>query len=170
MSTLFSIPKHCLGLQTWNSLKPPYPLHFIHPKTEVFLYQQAPSPVGGYHRRLWHWNERYELSSQESEWKWSRSVVSNSWQPHGLQFTRLLHPWDSPGKNTGVGCHFLLQGIFPTQGSNPGLPHCRQTLHHLSYQGSQNHHGLVENTLQRHTFWPSIGTCIDPLLPFMEGT
>ena len=38
---------------------------------------------------------------------------------------RLLCPWDSPGKNTGVGCHFLLQGIFPTQGSNPGFPHCR---------------------------------------------
>ena len=36
-------------------------------------------------------------------------------------------PWDSPGKNTGVGCHFLLQGIFPTQGLNSGLPHCRQT-------------------------------------------
>ena len=42
-------------------------------------------------------------------------------KPHGLQPTRLLHPWDSPGKNTGVGCHALLQGIFPTQGSNPGL-------------------------------------------------
>ena len=42
-------------------------------------------------------------------------------QPHGLQPTRLLLPWDSPGKNTGVGCHFLLQGIFPTQGLNPGI-------------------------------------------------
>ena len=42
----------------------------------------------------------------------------NSLQPHGLQPTRFLCPWDSPGKNTGVGCHFLLQGIFPTQGSN----------------------------------------------------
>ena len=41
-------------------------------------------------------------------------------QTHGLWPTRLLCPWDSPGKNTGVGCHFLLQGIFPTQGSNPG--------------------------------------------------
>ena len=41
---------------------------------------------------------------------------------------RLQCPWDSPGKNTGVGCHFLLQGIFPTQGSNPGLLHCRQML------------------------------------------
>ena len=49
-------------------------------------------------------------------------------QNTNLQSTRLLHPWNSPGKNTGVGCHFLLQGIFLTQGSNPGLPHCRQTL------------------------------------------
>ena len=50
--------------------------------------------------------------------------------------TRLLHPWDFLGKSTGVGCHFLLQGIFPTQGSNPGLPHCRQTLYCLSHQES----------------------------------
>ena len=41
---------------------------------------------------------------------------------------------DSPGKNTGVGCHALLQGIFPTQVSNPGLPHCRQILYQLSYR------------------------------------
>ena len=48
----------------------------------------------------------------------------------------LLCPWDSPGKNTGVGCHFLLQGIFLTQRLNPGLPHCSQILYHLSQQGS----------------------------------
>ena len=60
--------------------------------------------------------------------RWNRSVVSDSLRPHGLLPTRLLRPWDSPGKNTGVGCHFLLQGIFPTQGSNPDLPHWRQTL------------------------------------------
>ena len=48
---------------------------------------------------------------------------------------RLLRPWDFPGKSTGVGCHFLLQGIFPTQELNPGLLHCRQTLYGLSYQG-----------------------------------
>ena len=41
----------------------------------------------------------------------------------GLEPTRLLCPWDSPAKNTGVGCHFLLQGIFPTQGSSPHLLH-----------------------------------------------
>ena len=45
---------------------------------------------------------------------------------------RLLYPWDSPGKNTGVGCHFLLPGNFPTQGSYPGLLNCRQILYHLS--------------------------------------
>ena len=43
---------------------------------------------------------------------------------------RLICSWDSPGKNTGVGCHFLLQGIFPTQRSNPGLLCCRQVLQH----------------------------------------
>ena len=48
-------------------------------------------------------------------WKWSSSVVSNSLRPHGLEPTRLLHRWDFPGKNTGVGCDFLLQDIFPTQ-------------------------------------------------------
>ena len=49
------------------------------------------------------------------------SVVSDSLQPRGLQAARLLCPWNFPGKNTGVGCHFLLQGIFPTQGSIPCL-------------------------------------------------
>ena len=57
-------------------------------------------------------------------------------QPHGLKPTRLLYLWNSPGKNTGVRCHSLLQGIFLTQGSNPGLLHCRQIPYHLSHQGS----------------------------------
>ena len=56
------------------------------------------------------------------------SGMSNSLWPHGLQPTRLLCPWDFPVKNTGVGFHALLQGIFPTQGLDPGLPHCRQIL------------------------------------------
>ena len=43
-------------------------------------------------------------------------------------------PRDSPSKNTGVGCHFFLQEIFPTEGLNPGLPHCRQTLYRLSHK------------------------------------
>ena len=75
----------------------------------------------------------------------SHSVMSNSLQCHGLQSTGLLYPWNSPGKNTGVGCHFLLQGIFLIQGSNPGLLHCRQTLYHLSHPG---------NTWSNRQIWP----------------
>ena len=60
------------------------------------------------------------------------SVVSDSLQPHELEPARLLCPWDSPGKNARVGCHALLQGIFPTQGLNPGLPHGRCILYHGS--------------------------------------
>ena len=52
-------------------------------------------------------------------------------QPHVL-----YSPWNSPGQNTGVGSLSLLQGIFPTQGSNPGLPHCRQILYQLNHKGS----------------------------------
>ena len=59
----------------------------------------------------------------------SHSVVSDSLDP-----IRLLGPWDSPGKNTGVGCHSLLQGIFPTQRSNPSVLHCRKMLSHLCHQ------------------------------------
>ena len=51
----------------------------------------------------------------------AHSVVSDSLQPHGPYPTRLLCPWNFPGKNIGVGCHFLLQKVFPTQGKNPRL-------------------------------------------------
>ena len=67
-------------------------------------------------------------SNSDSE---SRSVVSDSLRPHGL-----YSPRNSPGQNTGVGGLPLLQGIFPTQGSNPGLPHCRRILHQLGHKGS----------------------------------
>ena len=59
------------------------------------------------------------------------SVVSDSSEPHGL-----YNPWNSPGQNTGVGSLSLLQGIFPTQGSNPGLLHYRRILYQLSHKGS----------------------------------
>ena len=57
--------------------------------------------------------------------------MSDSLQPHGL-----YSPWNSPGHNTGMGSLSLLQGIFPTHGSNPGLPHCRQILYQLSHKRS----------------------------------
>ena len=68
-----------------------------------------------------------------------RSVMSDSLRPHGLYPTRLLRPWDFPGKHTGVGCHFLLQRIFLTRGSNPGFLHCRQMLYRLSHREAPKH-------------------------------
>ena len=65
------------------------------------------------------------------KWSESHSVVSDSLWPHGL-----YSPWNSPGQNTGMGSHSLLKGIFPTHGSNPGLPHCRWILYQLSHQVS----------------------------------
>ena len=59
------------------------------------------------------------------------SVLSNSLWPHGL-----CSSWNSPCQNTGVGSCSLLQGIFPTQGLNPGFPHCRWILYRLSHQGN----------------------------------
>ena len=67
----------------------------------------------------------------DEKWSESHSVMSDSLRPHGL-----YSPWNSPGQNTGVGSLSLLQGIFPTQGSNPGLPHYRWILYQLSHQGS----------------------------------
>ena len=62
--------------------------------------------------------------------------MSDSLRPQGLQPTRFLCPWKFSGKTTGVGCHLLVQGIFPTQGWNPGLLHCRWILYLLNHLGS----------------------------------
>ena len=61
----------------------------------------------------------------------SRSVLSHSLRPHGL-----YSPWNSPGQNTGVDSLSIIQGFFPNQGSNPGLPHCGRILYQLSHKGS----------------------------------
>ena len=79
------------------------------------------------------WALAFQLLQVYSESSISHSVVSL--RPHRLQSTRLFCPWYSPGKDTGVGCHPLLQGTFPTQGSRLGLLCCRQTLYYLSHQG-----------------------------------
>ena len=92
------------------------------------------------HNLQWFWSPRKSNLSlfplSPIYLPWSEKVKVKSLSRAQLFATPWLrHPWDFPGKSTGVGCHFLLQGIFPTQGSNPGLLHCRQTLYHLSHQG-----------------------------------
>ena len=89
----------------------------------------------------------------------SHSVVSNSLQPQ-----RLHSPWNSPGQNTGVGSLSLLQGIFPTQGSDPGLPHCSWILYQLSHRGSPNGLRIHGHGLVVHATPASLG-----LQPFPKG-
>ena len=89
------------------------------------------STHGIFQARVLEWGAIAFSAVKWSEVKWNRSVVSDSLWSHRLQPARLFCPWDFPGSSTGVDCHFLLQGIFPTQGSNPGLPHCRQRLYRL---------------------------------------
>ena len=81
-------------------------------------------------RNLWHlaYLVKVKVKSLSRAWLFATPWI--------VACTKLLCPWDFQGKNTGVGCHFLLQGTFLTQGSNPGLSHSRQTLYHLSHQGS----------------------------------
>ena len=80
-------------------------------------------------------SKTYSSGEPETLYVISRAVVSDSSWSHGLYPTKLLCPWDSPGKNTGAGSHSLLQRIFLTQRSNLGLLHCRQILCHISHQG-----------------------------------
>ena len=81
--------------------------------------------------------------------------MSHSSQPQGLQPTRLLCPWDFPGKNTGVGCHFLLQGIFLTQGSSSSL------LSLLHWQvgesnGTLLQYSCLENPMDGGAWWAAV--------------
>ena len=84
------------------------------------------------------------LGPSESE-RESRSVMSDSLQPHGL-----FNTWNAPGQNTGVGSHSLLQGIFPTQGSNPGLPHCRHPI------SSSLHQAPPSMGFSRQEYWSGL--------------
>ena len=86
------------------------------------------------------------LITHESE---SRSVMSDSLWPQGL-----YSPWNSPGQNTGVGSLSLLWGIFPTQGLNPGLLHCRWILYQLSHKGSPRILEWVAYPFFRGSSWP----------------
>ena len=84
----------------------------------------------------------------------SHLVMSDSLWPYRPQPSRLLRPWDYPGKNTGVGCHVLLQGIFPTQGSNSCLPHllnCRRILHYWTTKETLSYYTWEENKNISHS-------------------
>ena len=100
--------------------------------TTGLLYYRKSSLDSG---RLWNTPVVY-IHCEISSHVLNRSVMSNFLQPHGLLPARFPCPWNSPGKNPGVGSRSLLQRIFPTQGSNLGLLHRKQILYCLSHQGS----------------------------------
>ena len=78
----------------------------------------------------------------------SRSIVSDSLRPHGLQPTRLLYPWGfSRHEFPGVGCHSLLQGNLPNPGIEPSLPHCRHILYHVAITVSKKVIPCKENSV-----------------------
>ena len=88
------------------------------------------------------------LSSMRFKESESHSVVSNFLWPHGIS------PWNSPGQDTRVGSLPLLQVIFPTQGLNPGLPHCRWILYQLSHKGSPRILEWVAYPFPSRSSWP----------------
>ena len=104
------------------------------------MYRTALNPRSFSLRYTWCTSTLLPVSEGESS-----SVMSNSLQPHGLP-----SPWNSPGRNTGVGGCSLLQEIFLTQGSNQSLLHCRQILYQLSYQGSQSSGALNALSTEYH--------------------
>ena len=98
--------------------------------------------------------ESYTVWFQDLLWshrgsRLAKSVVSDSLQPHGP-----YSPWNSPGQNTKVGSLSLLQGIFSTQGLNPGLPHCGHILYQLSHKGSLRILEWVGKPFSGGSSWP----------------
>ena len=95
--------------------------HFSHvqlcatPQTAV---HQAPPSLGFSRQEHWSGLPLPSPMHESEKWKWSHSVMSNSQRPHGLQPIRLLHPWDFPGKSTGLGCHYLLRAFLRLKAFN----------------------------------------------------
>ena len=97
-------------------------------------------------------NESVLCIRQPKYWSFSFSI-----SPSNEYSGSLNSPWNSLGQNAGVGSLSLLQGIFPTQGSNPGLPHCRQILNQLSHKGNPEasfrlYHINYENIYSLHNW------------------
>ena len=120
-----------LVVRLFSSHRPGKCTSKINPINEELAHKKAVMSRSIYEKTSPESGQRGNLPQQNKAHKWQserkvkvNSVVSDSLQPHGL-----YSPWNSPGQNTGVGSLALLQGSFPTQGWNPGLPHCRWILY-----------------------------------------
>ena len=106
--------------------------------------------------------QAYSLPSEPPE---KSKSLSHVW----LFGTPWNSPWNSPGQNSGVSSHSLLQGIFPTQGSNPGLPHCRWILYQLSHQGSPRILECVDYSFSRGSSQPRDQTQVSCIAGFFTS-
>ena len=102
------------------------------------------------------WKNILETILKHTSKSVSCSFMSNSLGLHGLEPSRLLCPWNSPSKNIGMGSHFLLQGIFLTWGSNPGLPHCKQILYRMSHKVVNKSSKMKVQDCEHHGSFPSL--------------
>ena len=138
----FAMPSFRGSSRPWNRTHVSYICYIAGGSFTSWAVREAWGPEVGKQLTKLHLNKKmvsfllcfglYMLRSPVFEWmSESSSVVSNSLRPHGL-----YNPWSSAGQNARVGSLSVLQGIFPTLGLNPGLPHFRQILYCLSHQGS----------------------------------
>ena len=118
------------GTDTWASVPPGFLCCVAHLEKGWCSLPPVERPCGNVMVNGCEWHDVSTAPAQLLSWVWLCA-------PHGLQPASLLCPWDSPGKNPGVGCHALLQGTFPTQGSNPGFLHCKQILYHWATRKAQ---------------------------------
>ena len=121
-----------------------YPLsRWCHPTISSSVVHFSSCPQSFQHQGLFQWvGSSYQVAKVLNHCPmFNCSVVSDSSWPHGQYPARVLCPWGfSRQEYWSVGCYFLLQGIFPTQESNPGFPHCRDDiLYHLSHRGRLYH-------------------------------
>ena len=137
--------KRCLllGIKAMTSLDSVLKSKDITLLTQIHLIK--PKFFSSSHIQMWALDHKEGWGWRNKKWSESHSVMSDSLWPHGL-----YSPWNSPGQNTGVGSLSLLQGIFPTQGSNLGVPHCKLILYQLSYQ-------VLSNCGAGEDSWESLG-------------
>ena len=140
-------PLKAQNLNHWTTREVPYTI-FLYIQEKKFPTEELSMKDIGYTQGAQKSNN--DTMSSESE---SHSVMCKSLWPHWL-----YSPWDSPGQNTGVGSLFLLQGIFPTQGSNPGLLHCRWILYQMSQPGSPRTLEWVAYLFSSRSSWPGYQT------------
>ena len=109
---------------------------------------------------------------KSEKWKWSRSVMSESLRPHGLQPTRLLHPWDFPGKSAGVGCHCLFRALLSFKAGKPSayaeFPKTPMSFQCLIFQLKENNgifsavhaslYGMSLGSSLVHIYWDYVFT------------